>query len=287
VESTRHSIVKTYRYLRIAMVLLVLLLAASVFREMAAVGFDCAQKSISSYYYTPAQAVFVGALVAIGACLVVIKGSTDTEDVLLNIAGMLMPVVAFVPTPYEAACSSTPLRSAQVTENVTNNVFALLVMGAVALLAAAFLKRRGPETMDRQVFGVGVGLSVLIYLVVAVTYAADRAFFVNVAHYGAAIPMFGCIVAVAVINARLFGLGPDPTRRNRIWLNRYALVAEGMVASMVLGAAAYLLLGWEHWILAVEAALITLFAVFWVLQTRQLWTSGFWLARGPEQRRTE
>ena len=286
-DTTRHSIVTTYRYLRIAMVLLVLLLAASVVREMAAVGFDCAQKSISSYYYTPAQGVFVGALVAIGACLVVIKGGTDTEDVLLNIAGMLMPVVAFVPTPYEAACSSTPLRSSQVTENVTNNVFALLVAGGVALVVAAVMKRHGPATMDRRVFAGGVCLSVLIYLVVAVTYAADRAFFVKVAHYGAAIPMFGCIVAVAVINARLFGLGPDPTRRNRVWLNRYALVAEGMVASLVLGAAAYLVFGWEHWILSVEAALITLFAVFWVLQTRQLWTTGFWVPLDQGQRPTE
>ena len=111
-DTTRHSIVKTYRYLRIAMVLLVLMLAASVLREAAAVGFDCAQKSLSAYYSPPARGVFVGALVAIGACLVVIKGSTDVEDVLLNIAGMLMPVVAFVPTPYEAACSSTPVQAA-------------------------------------------------------------------------------------------------------------------------------------------------------------------------------
>jgi hypothetical protein len=262
------------------MVLLVLMLAASVLREAAAVGFDCAQKSLSAYYYTPARGVFVGALVAIGACLVVIKGSTDVEDVLLNIAGMLMPVVAFVPTPYEAACSSTPVQAARVNENVTNNVFALLVVGAVALLVAAYFKWRGPVEMERRVFAWGTGISVVVYLVVAVTYVADRAFFVEVAHYGAAIPMFGCFVAVALINARLFGLGPDPTRRTQPWLNRYALVAEGMVASIVLGGAAYLLLGWEHWLLAVESALIALFAWFWVLQTRQLWSTGFW-ERGP------
>ena len=279
-DTTRHSIVKTYRYLRIAMVLLVLMLAASVLREAAAVGFDCAQKSLSAYYYTPARGVFVGALVAIGACLVVIKGSTDVEDVLLNIAGMLMPVVAFVPTPYEAACSSTPVQAARVNENVTNNVFALLVVGAVALLVAAYLKRRGPVEMEHRVFAWGTGISVVVYLVVAVTYVADRAFFVRVAHYGAAVPMFGCFVAVALINARLFGLGPDPTRRTRPWLNRYALVAEGMVASIVLGGAAFLLFGWEHWLLAVESALVALFAWFWVLQTRQLWSTGFY-ERGP------
>jgi hypothetical protein len=280
VDTTRHSIVKTYRYLRIAMVLLVLMLAASVLREAAAVGFDCAQRSLSAYYYTPARGVFVGALVAIGACLVVIKGSTDVEDVLLNIAGMLMPVVAFVPTPYEAACSSTPVQAARVNENVTNNVFALLVVGAVALLVAAYFKRRGPVEMEHRVFAWGTGISVVVYLVVAVTYVADRAFFVSVAHYGAAVPMFGCFVAVALINARLFGLGPDPTRRTRPWLNRYALVAEGMVASIVLGGAAFLLFGWEHWLLAVESALVALFAWFWVLQTRQLWSTGFY-ERGP------
>ena len=53
-----------------------------------------------------------------------------------------------------------------------------------------------------------------------------------------------------------------------------------MVASIVLGAAAYLVFGWEHWLLAVESALIALFAWFWVLQTRQLWSTGFW-ERGP------
>ena len=109
------------------------------------------------------------------------------------------------------------------------------------------------------------------------TYAVDRAFFVRVAHYGAAVPMFGCIVAVAVINARLFGGRADATGRTRAWLNRYALIAAGMVASIVLGGASYLVFGWEHWLLAVETVLIALFALFWVLQTRQLWSTGYWL----------
>ena len=35
---------------------------------------------------------------AIGFCLIVIKGSTAWEDTCLNVAGMLAPVVAVVPT---------------------------------------------------------------------------------------------------------------------------------------------------------------------------------------------
>src|SRR5205085_6408417 len=55
--------------------------------------------SISAYYYTPVRGMFAGALLAIGACLVCIRGSTTVEDILLNVAGMLAPVVALIPTP--------------------------------------------------------------------------------------------------------------------------------------------------------------------------------------------
>lgn len=93
--------------------------------------------------------------------------------------------------------------------------------------------------------------------------------------------MFGCIVAVAGMNAWYVGSGSPATPRRRYWMNRYALIAEGMVASIVLGLVAGLVLGWQHWPLAVETALITLFAVFWALQTRQLWSTGLWFGEGP------
>jgi len=34
------------------------------------------------------------------------------------------------------------------------------------------------------------------------------------------------------------------------------------------------LFGWEHAVLWIEAALITLFAVFWLSQTEELWEQG-------------
>ena len=86
---------KTYRYLRIGLIGAAVMLAAAVVIERWHV--DCWQGSISAYYYTPVRAVFVGALVAVGLSLIVIKGEGH-EDVYLNIAGMLAPVVAFVPT---------------------------------------------------------------------------------------------------------------------------------------------------------------------------------------------
>ena len=101
-------VLKSYRYLRLVMVGLVVLLAASVLIELQQTGFGCWRTSISSYYWTPVRGVFVGALVAIGTCLIVLKGNTPVEDVLLNVAGALAPIVAFVPILDPKECQSTP-----------------------------------------------------------------------------------------------------------------------------------------------------------------------------------
>jgi len=56
--------IKSYRYLRLSIVVVVAALMASVLLEMFHAG--CWQESISAYYYTPTHAIFVGGLVAIG-----------------------------------------------------------------------------------------------------------------------------------------------------------------------------------------------------------------------------
>ena len=52
--------VKTWRYLRVAMVVLAAGLAISIVYELGRRDFDCLQTSISAYYYTPVQGYFVG-----------------------------------------------------------------------------------------------------------------------------------------------------------------------------------------------------------------------------------
>src|SRR5688572_22472438 len=99
---------KTYRYVRIGMVGAVVLLAGSVLLEQREVTNGCWQTSISAYYYTPVRAVFVGVLMAIGLMLIVIKGNNELEDGCLNVAGMLAPVVALVPTSDHGRCWSIP-----------------------------------------------------------------------------------------------------------------------------------------------------------------------------------
>ena len=121
--------IKTYRYLRLAMVTMLVLLGAGVLIERFDNAAGCFQPSISDYYYTPAQAVFVAGLVTIGICMIALKGSTEWEDILLNLGGMLAPVVAFVPTPQGATCASVPNIAPDIPANVANNIPALFVAG--------------------------------------------------------------------------------------------------------------------------------------------------------------
>ncbi len=143
----RDLALKTYRYLRMGMVGLVLALALSILLERLEV--DCWQTSISSYYYTPARAVFVGGLMAVGVSLLVIKGSTRREDVMFNIAGILAPVVGVVPTSSVGECWSlepTPKPTdgegnpaPWVIANIDNNIQALLLAGIVGMIAVGLI----------------------------------------------------------------------------------------------------------------------------------------------------
>jgi hypothetical protein len=144
---TETPAVKTYRYLRISMVGAVVLLGVSILIERW--GLACWQTSVSAYYYTPVRAIFVGVLMAIGLCLIVIKGSTAWEDATLNAAGMLAPVVAVVPTTDVGQCwSQSPGRlpvdedgnlAPWVVANIDNNITALLITGIAGLLVAAVI----------------------------------------------------------------------------------------------------------------------------------------------------
>jgi hypothetical protein len=66
--------VTTWRCLRLATVGVLAALGTSVVVELLKVTGHCLQTSISSYYYyTPARAVFVGALVTLGVCMICLQ----------------------------------------------------------------------------------------------------------------------------------------------------------------------------------------------------------------------
>jgi len=130
--------IKTWRYLRASMIGFVLAIFIGVgFERSKAPG--CFQTSISAYYYTPVHGVFIGALVAVGTCLICLRGNTDAEDILLNLAGMFAPVVALVPTPGTGSCGSVLTTADNRDVNIGNNMFVLLAVGAAGFVFLAVI----------------------------------------------------------------------------------------------------------------------------------------------------
>jgi hypothetical protein len=260
--------IKTWRYLRLAMIVVVLGLGVAIGFERSKTHPHCFQHSISAYYYTPVQAFFVGALVVIGACLVCLKGSSQAEDVLLNLAGMFAPVVAFVPTPSSGSCMSVPDASQDRNANVANNMFALLVVGAIGLLILLVLAVRAAVqgATPPALALAGYCLVFALWLTATLVFALARHFFIHHAHYAAAVAMFACILVVAVIN------GFEPTTNVKAKPVYLGIASAMVLAAIVIGIAGAL--GWDYWVLGIEIALISLFAIFWVTQTAELWHDG-------------
>jgi hypothetical protein len=259
---------------------MVALLGVAVLIERSAV--SCWQESISAYYYTPVRAVFVGGLVAIGLCLIVIKGSTPWEDAFLNVAGMLAPVVAFVPTTNVGTCWSVDPPARPVIEgpdgtvlapwvvaNIDNNIEALLITGfaglVIAALIATYARRSITAIAEVGDLGMRLGLAGTMVLIVAAALAHwlwDG--FATNAHDLAAYAMFGALGLAVGSNAL--------QARRESGMERYVWAYSSIAAGMVLALVVLLFFrSWSHWVLVLEAIEITLFAAFWLVQTVQHW----------------
>jgi hypothetical protein len=280
-EASDLTLVTSYRYLRLAMVGLVGLLGVSVLLERSKV--DCWQTSISAYYYTPVRAIFVGGLIAIGFALIVIKGRTPAQDILLNVAGMMAPVVAVVPISGVGQCWSVEPGPSPVGDdgrlapwvaaNIDNNIVALLIAGVLGLALTAGLTyagdRRHGRTRRVWTGGMVIGLAGTAVLLAA-TYLAFLWWdgFHRSAHYIAAFAMFICLGIVVANDAW--------DRHSRGNAPGYRLVYAAISGAMLLGG---LVLGvlevatdFAYVVLVLEIVEIVLFAAYWIAQTVEFWS---------------
>lgn len=261
---------QTYLALRFAMLLLTALLAVSIVVQALAVDEFCFLHSISAYYHTAVRNVFVGALCAIGACLIVYRGNIDKENVALDYSGFMAFVVAFVPTEYDQVCSLAGVSSpseAAIADAVANNVLAVLVIALAAAVAAWRLPwlRPNPGGPLRRFAGTAVIVTVVLLAVGLVFFFVEQELFVRHGHAVAAVLLFAGIIAVVFFNARDFAA----KRAVSLWRNRYGVMAVVMTLS-VIGSVALYWLGMRHAVLVAEALLIGEFALFWGMQTAEL-----------------
>ncbi len=287
--------VATYNYLRLGVLALVTMLAVSVGYELIA--NDVHLGSISAYYFTPARSMFVGALIGVGVALVAIKGRERLlEDVMLNVAGMLAPVVALIPAavaegtivndqPVECPDPKSSCVPSTFEPGITNGAWTLGIVGAIVLVAVIALAVRdgrvGWGTTNQKQATVGLVIAGLVFLGFLALDVGWHDTYVQWGHYVAAVPLFLALAYVAVSNA----LQPKDdaqtaTMRGREVDWRYALIAVVMIAALLVAAIYFVATRsdpggrWEYWVFAVELALLVPFAAFWMLQTKQWWQEG-------------
>ena len=190
---------RTYNYLRLSMVAVIVALGVALAVEwISAKG--CFQKSISAYYYTPVQLVFVGALVAIGVCMVALWGRNATEDAFLNLAGLLAPVVAFVPASRVSRCSVVSTTGTRPTEQqaapvdadvikaaheaINNNMGTIFVVILLGLAFTVWSRRMRPwssrqSRSDKVAYLSSYFLALAAWLVGVIMFFADPDLFLR------------------------------------------------------------------------------------------------------------
>jgi hypothetical protein len=276
------------------MIAAVILLATSIViesfkAENAVTGAKwCLQNSISAYYFTPVRAIFVGSMFLVGLSLIAYKGHSVREDFLLNIAGMLAPVVAIVPTTAVGDCYSIepdpqPLTADQslapwVQTNVDNNMDALFIVGFIGVLVGFIVWRMNLHDPKRRhevhPHTGAVLLATFVLLAGALLLKVfARDFFLANAHGKSAVLLFVFLWLAILANIQM-----HRKEEGRPWATPYIVVA----AFMVVGIPVSLFFG-DHQLFVLEAWEITAFATYWIIQTVENWDDEKVIIRGQAE----
>ena len=277
---------KTYRYLRLGMLVAVAALSYSIIEEYSQSGVHCFLGSISGYYYTPVHPVFIGVMVGIGLALIAIKGRTAIEDACLSLAGMMAPIVALVPTgdDVRGVCRPQMLSAGHYQPDthtsfgpasISNDLHAYVLAGYVAiglLLIAALLQWRHSGSTEEYTSGTWITLGIAFALVLTGSILLRWGYeWVLQGHARAACAMF-LLLAVAAITNGVLGLRRQHTKPVYVW--SYLAVGSFMIAAGIVFLVTQVsdrsaLNG--HLVFAIEIVEILAFVVFWAVQTIERW----------------
>ncbi len=283
----QNIVVASYRYLRLAILVVVATLFAALVIERWVDG--CELGSISAYYHSPVHSVFVGSLMALGVVMIALKGADELEDQALNIAGALAPIVALVPTsqPSEACITEDVLIDADAL--VTNNIPALGIGLVLALgLALVIAWRRGRTGRPQRPAVIGLVISGVLIAAGVIWYVSDKDSFLEHAHGTTAVAMFVFIWIAVMANAGwpkpvlrwiYAGLGVAPNADDNLMsptLNhlRFRTWYRVVAVFMPVAAVAILAIVRSDTVFWLEVAEIAGFAAFWGLQTAEGWDTG-------------
>jgi hypothetical protein len=247
------------------------------------------QGALSEYFYTSAHSVFIAALLALSTLFFVYKGSNDTEDALLTLAGVSTLIAALVPQVRPEVFSPDGLpKDYHVDAVILPNVGAV----AVALFlgwALTWCQHRRNDPQPRRSLGnprprrpggrlalyflrlvVAVGL---IALLIAARVPEFRPTFTTSAHGIAGTLMIFSFIATVFCTAYVVRQQEESRHRQR-FLAFYWTTGGVMLATLIVVVTLHIArpeLFRGLWILVLESLLILEFAAYWVVQTIELW----------------
>jgi hypothetical protein len=281
-----------YRNLRIGLGMTALMLGASIIIQSTyvrrLVGKDCWQGALSEYFYTSAHSIFVAGLLGIATLFFVYRGSSDTENALLTLAGVAALTAALVPqgSGYIERC--IPLfipDDVKVATAIRPNLVAIIAALAVAWVITLFQHRydRKAENGDtiRQKKSSGgnwarclVRLVVVIGLIALCTPEVDsRDFAHGAAGFLLLSSFIATVFATAVVASRETPSAQGGTFQ-RFYKGFYWAWAVVMLLTFFGILAVHCVWPTKFggmWGTCVEGAVLMEFCVYWVVQTFDLW----------------
>lgn len=264
----RDAALETYRYLRGGVPVMLVMLGVAIVIE--AVRSHTVLTSISAYYFTSAHAVFIGSICVMGALLIVYRGVKPTEDVLLNLAGTLACVVAFVPTTRPSPDVPVGLMP---DATVVDNVWALTVALLLSRIASWAMYRRTHTTPDLGAIArAAMWLQRLVLAVGIIALASAPGWFVANAHGVAAVILFAAIIATVFLTAFVADKGVVDSANPVLYQRIYRWVAVAMALTLVAAVVVhYAFNEFSHVVIVVEVVLLAEFFVYWAVQTVEKW----------------
>jgi hypothetical protein len=273
-----------YRELRVGMVVIMVMLAAAlVIDRRSATQW---QSTLSAYYYTSAHCIFIAALLALSTLFFIYRGSSDTEDALLTLAGVGTLIAALVPQnrPDPFRESFLP-KDYNVVPVIQWNILAVVVALFLGWSLMWWLHGRNDTQPIRSAGGtVSLNFLRLIVLLGLIALAGFPDWFKNHAHGAAGVLMVSAFIVTVIHAAYLAGQEDElkSPQRHRYQLI-YSVIAVLMLVTLI--TVVTLHLGGSDSVIVLESLLILEFAAYWVVQTIELWDSPDRRERLPEDAR--
>jgi hypothetical protein len=264
-----------YRDLRVGLAVTAVMVAAAIIIEWMAT--DCWQAALSEYFYTSAHSIFIAALLGLATLFFVYRGSSDTEDALLTLAGVAALVAALVPQGRPEVCTPAFLPDDVKFETVVRPNLVAVVVALVLGWALTMLKHKYNRSQQSRSAGGTLALYFLRLVVAGglIVLFVRPDLFRDHAHGAAGVLLLSAFIATVFTSAYL-AKREEPSTDRRNYGQFYKWIAWAMLLTLIAVVTVHIrhpeLFG-VLWVTILESAVFLGFCAYWVVQTIDLWDS--------------